>query len=157
MPPLPHAQPALPQTAIPQSAIPEGFKVIRPEGPFGQAVGPFYFRREADGRFRYGFLPQEHHTNPAGAVHGGALYTFADQIMGRMLYSTDRRMNVTVSLTAEYLAAVSPGCWVEGEVEIVRKTKSLGFLRAVLRVQAEAVCTVGGVFKFLRGEWQDRP
>jgi uncharacterized protein (TIGR00369 family) len=145
------------QAAVPSAELPDGFKVIRPEGPFGEAAGPFYFRRESDGGFRYGFLPQARHTNPVGVVHGGALYTFADQIMGRMLYSLDRRMNVTVSLTVDYLAAAKPGEWIDGAVEIVRMTRSLAFLRSVLSVRGEPVCTVGGVFKFLRAEWQDRP
>ncbi|MBM3489830.1 MAG: PaaI family thioesterase [Alphaproteobacteria bacterium] len=137
--------------------VPPGFKVIRPEGPFGAVAGPFYFRAAGEGRFRYGFLPRPEHTNPVGMVHGGALYTFADQIMGRMLYSLDRRMNVTVSLTVEYLAATKPGEWVDGEVEVVRMTRSLAFLRCLLRVRDEPICAVGGVFKFLRTEWQGRP
>src|SRR5262245_46812762 len=49
----------------------------RGSDPYETLLGPFCFKVE-DGRARCAFMPRRDHLNGGGAIHGGALMSFAD-------------------------------------------------------------------------------
>lgn len=51
-------------------------------GPSVCPARPFYWRVEEDGRHAYGFPSDHRHGNPNGALHGAAILTFVDWILG---------------------------------------------------------------------------
>ncbi|HZD26811.1 MAG TPA: PaaI family thioesterase, partial [Alphaproteobacteria bacterium] len=108
---------------------------------------PFWLRPEAGGGWRYAFATDRRHTNPTGIVHGGALYSFADQFLGHAIVYGLKRACATVKLKVEYLAAVRPGQVVEGTCEIVRATRTMAFVRGRVLAGNRAVMTADGCFK----------
>src|SRR3546814_205898 len=84
-----------------------GWKQRHGQGPFTQLVGPIFARREADGASAFGLLAEERHTNSRGVVHGGMLMTFADHMLGWLVWDlVDRKPCATVALNSQFTAAV---------------------------------------------------
>jgi len=136
-----------------ETTPPPGFKVYGPSAGFAVQVGPFYARLDDDGDITYGFATAERHANLNGVVHGGALYTFADQLLGHAVVYRLKRMCATTKLKVEYLAPVHPGRWVEGRCEIVGSDGDMAFVRARLTTGRHLLMTADGCFRLL-APWQ---
>lgn len=121
-------------------------------GAYAADMGPFYLRRRDGGGWRYAFPLDERHTNAAGISHGGALYSFADHLIGHTIVSGLGRGCATVKLKVEFQGASRPGQLLEAECEIVKATRTLAFVRARLFCGSHVVMTADGCFK-LGGEF----
>jgi len=135
------------------TAPPPGFETFGPTAGFSTQVGPFYARQGDDGDLVYGFPTAKRHRNLNGVVHGGALYTFADQVLGHAVVSGLQRMCATIKLKVEYLAPVHPGRWVEGRCDIVGHDDDMAFVRARITTGSHLLMTADGCFRLL-GPWQ---
>ena len=129
------------------SAIPEGYQPFTHSGPFGDCIGPFYFRRRPSGGFRYAFQTGALHANPNGVTHGGALYCFADHITGHAVVNQTERMCATVKFKVEYLASAPLHCLVEAEVNLLRIARTVVFLRLRLFTGDRTLMTANGTYK----------
>jgi acyl-coenzyme A thioesterase PaaI-like protein len=133
--------------------VPEGW-VIRPGKAFNTHVGPYYEVAGGDAR-RCGFVADERHGNKRGVVHGGALATSFDVALGNASWdAAGQHPCATVQLNIHFIGAMNLGEFAEIEVEVVRATRSLVFLRGVMRVGERVIATADGVWKILqwRGE-----
>ena len=130
--------------------VPDGFVPLPARGNFESTIGPFYLRDEADTRV-FGFRTGTQHCHPGGVVHGGLLMTVMDDILSlTILHAFDRQTPIaTVSLNCDFLTAVQPGDWIEGSGEIIRKTRSLVFVRGRLATGGRTVLTASGVWAIL--------
>lgn len=137
--------------APPQNFDPEtdGWTRRRSQGPFTQLVGPIWIKREADGS-ACAFLAEERHANARGVIHGGMLMSFADHMLGWLVWdAVDKRPCATVSLNNQFIAAAKPGDWVEMRGRIIRKTRSLIFVQGTMNVGDRIVLTAEGIWKVL--------
>lgn len=112
-------------------------------------VGPILYRDDAEG-LRLGFLAGPKHENSRGVVQGGMIATFCD----RSLAMACRRANndlpqATIELSIRYIDAVHIGEFVEIVPEVVRKTRSVTFLRGTATVGNRTVATADGIWKIL--------
>lgn len=131
-----------------QAPVPDGWKPMRLRD-FSEFIGPFLYRREGEG-YRYAFEAGQRHANVNGVLHGGMLVTFADQALGSTVYeAVGRRKCATAQLNTHFLGPVKPGDFVECEAEVVRVTRSLVFMRGMLRVGDRRVLSADGVWKIL--------
>ncbi len=113
---------------------------------FGETVGPIWRRGDP----LFGFIATDKHGNHIGIVHGGMLATFADQAMGMTaMRATGGKPHATIELNMQYIAAVQIGEFVEAHCEIVRITRSIIFMRAMLNVGDRTVAAASGVWKIL--------
>jgi uncharacterized protein (TIGR00369 family) len=130
----------------------DGWTPLRTAG-FPGLVGPYLGRREGDGEgagWVYGFTAEARHLNVGGVVHGGALIAFADETLGMTLWeAADRRPVTTVQLNTHFLAPVREGDFVTLRAELLRRTRSLLFVRGLLRVADRTVASLDGVWKIL--------
>jgi uncharacterized protein (TIGR00369 family) len=118
-------------------------------GDVTEFIGP-YLRRRTPGGYVYAFQTDERHANINGVLHGGMLVTFADQALGSTVYeATSKRKCVTASLNVQFINAVKPGEFVECDAEVIRVTRSLVFIRGMLRVGDRVVLSAEGVWKIL--------
>ncbi len=116
---------------------------------FPDFVGPF-FERVEQGRRLFGFLADARHANDRGVIHGGLLMTFADHSFGELvLDSVDRRPCATIQLNTHFISAVQVGHFVEAWGELVRKTRSLVFMRGFLTVGDRNIAAIDGIWKLL--------
>jgi uncharacterized protein (TIGR00369 family) len=128
-----------------------GWEVFKRDG-FISVVGPFWARptttpEEAP---QLAFLAAPKHHNRRGVVQGGMLMTFADLSMGvASWYANGKKPQATVQLDVHFVEAVDIGDFVEAHCKVVRRTRSLIFVSAELRVGNRVVCTGNGVWKML--------
>lgn len=131
----------------PTHALPEGYQPFAHSGAFGDCIGPFFFREEATGGFRYGFHSRDLHANPNGVTHGGAMYSFADHITGHAVVHATKRLCATIKFKVEYLAPGPLNCLIEGQVDLLRITRTMVFLRVRLFTGDRTLMTANGTYK----------
>jgi uncharacterized protein (TIGR00369 family) len=129
---------------------PQGFAEIELIDPFEIHTGPVFGRREK-GERRYAFMPQAHHCNMRGVVHGGMLMTLADMTLGQAVWDmTDNAACVTLNMQTQFLKPVKEGELIEVMPEMTRRTRALVFMRGDFIVAGEIVMTASSVWKLLR-------
>jgi acyl-coenzyme A thioesterase PaaI-like protein len=92
--------------------IPDGYQPLSETEGFIGLSGPFFWRRDEEGHFVYGFRSDARHGNPNGVLHGAAIITFVDTILGHAVVSATGRQCATVALTSQFVAGVPTGGWV---------------------------------------------
>jgi len=116
--------------------------------PFEAMIGPFYFRKDPDGRPRCAFLAEPRHMNASGMMHGGCLMAFADYAAFAIaIDALGDDWAVTAAFNAEFVGAVSPGDLVEATGEVVRGGRSLVFIRGQITTAGEVAMTFSVVAK----------
>ncbi len=106
---------------------------------FNSLFGPFLLRVE-DELARVRMTPQHVHSNLSNIMHGGALLGFIDIALfaaSRGFGLLEAGTAVTVDLSTQFLGGATVGTPVEAQVELLRETRRLLFLRGLV-VQAGA-------------------
>ena len=131
--------------------IPEGYRLFEFVDPFEELVGPLCFKEDEDGRLRFAFEAAPRHANTAGQIHGGMLMTFADYALclGAIHGLPDERC-VTVSLSCEFTAPGQVGDFIESTAEVVRRARSLTFVRGQVTAGERNLLNYSGIVKRLR-------
>ena len=110
-------------------SLPSDYQVYEYDDPFEDHVGPLGYK-VVDGTITFAFLADARHRNTAGTVHGGMLMTFADfALCLTATWDQPGEKCVTVSCNSEFVAPGRPGDLIEASGEVVRRTKSLTFVR----------------------------
>ena len=116
--------------------------------PFELHAGPFYSRREADGRWISAFRAEAKHMNVDGFMHGGCLMTFADYALFNIAADAIRgTMAVTASLNCEFIDGAQVGDLVEASGEVIRAGRSMVFARGLVSVGGRPLLTFSGIIK----------
>ena len=119
--------------------------------PFELHAGPFYTRREADGRLISAFRAEAKHMNGGGFMHGGCLMTFADYalfaIADKALMDTG---SVTASLNGEFIDSALVGDLIEASGEVVRAGGSLVFIRGLVTTGGRPLLNFSAIVKKVR-------
>jgi len=140
-----------------QTQVPEGFTEFPSRSGFVDQSGPYYFGGKRGDSVIFGFLAEQRHTNPAGMVHGGALVTFADTVMGSVVWHTMERPCATISLNSEFVSGALPGRWIEAEVTLIRSTRTLVFIKSVLTSGEHVLMNTSGIWKLFEPSARERP
>jgi uncharacterized protein (TIGR00369 family) len=108
-----------------------------------------HWRREEGAGFAFGFEtgPAQHNGN--GVVHGGILATCMDHTMGRVARNAAEAKVATIQLDLHYLAPAIPGQFLEVRGEVVRRTRSVIFLRGLLTAEGKPLLSATGIWKVL--------
>jgi len=136
-----------------RDGVPEGW-VQQPAKAFGTLVGPFY-RPPGGDTAKCGFVADERHGNKRGVVHGGMLATAFDVALGNASWNAaSQQPCATAQLNVQFVGAMQLGEFASIQMEVVRVTRSLVFLRGVMTVGDRVVATADGIWKILkwRGE-----
>ncbi|MBL4679265.1 MAG: PaaI family thioesterase [Pseudomonadales bacterium] len=133
--------------------FPDGFETLVGMDPAEDYIGPFYFQK-TEQKIRYAFMAEKQHCNAMGYVHGGVLMTFADYALcmeATTGYSEESC--VTVSFNSEFISAGQIGNLHTCEVEMIKKTGSMVFLRGDVRSDGEVVLSFSAVVKRMRKDF----
>ena len=130
-------------------SAPPGFARLDIAAGFAADFGPIYARREGE-RVWYGFRVEEKHLNPRRIAHGGALATFADMQLAALMRAgaLEPKQAPTISLSLDFLKPVGPGDWVQGEVDLVKRSGRIAFSQTVLTVDAAPVVRASAKFAY---------
>ena len=121
--------------------------------PYEDHVGPFYARRDADGRMMTGCRVGSVNLRSGGIAHGGALLSFADYSLFLIAHDAIGGADgVTISLNAEFLSAAPGGARLVARGDVMRSGGSLVFVRGHIETEGEgvAVLAFSGVIKVKR-------
>lgn len=119
--------------------------------PFEQHAGPFYHRRTTDGSIRCAMRVSGKQLNGGGFIHGGALMTFADFCLFAVAQDAlHEAPAVTATFNCEFVAAVAAGSLIECTGEVIRSTRSLVFVRGLMRSGDAPVLSFSGTLKKIR-------
>ena len=93
------------------------------------------------------------HCNSRGIVHGGFVSTIADNAMGLTcvegLKSQERKVTslVTISLNVDFVGMAKLGDWLQTNSQIVKLTRSLGFISCHLTANEEIIARATSTYK----------
>jgi uncharacterized protein (TIGR00369 family) len=106
--------------------------------------------RDEDEGFAFGFQTGAGQENGNGAVHGGILATYMDHTLGRCARNAAGGVKVaTIQLDLHYLAPALPGQFIAARASVVRRTRSVIFLRGTLQADGKEVLSATGIWKIL--------
>lgn len=105
------------------------------EDTFLEPLGFSYFRSDMPGKATVMLETRQSHVNRLGTLHGGFLATFADHayFAGMVAMGQPEQLKaVTLDLSMQYCNAATVGPPVRGEVEVLRETGRLLFMRMTI-------------------------
>jgi len=133
------------------AAWPEGWAAFAPADRFIDNLGPVRVRHDGPAT-RVAMEARDGHANNHGVVHGGVLLTLADLSFWAIgLKLNGGRNTVTVSLTGDFTSAGRVGDLLIAEVEPVRETGSMVFLRGILSAAGAPLLAFSGIIKKAKG------
>lgn len=120
--------------------------------PFRELVGVTFTKVE-DGYSHCVLEVDKKLLNPAGIMHGGAIYTMADSGMGAALYSYvgEDEMFLTIEASMFYFKAVSSGTLV-CEAKVIHRGKRTAVMEAEIRNEGQLVAKAMGTFSIYKSK-----
>jgi uncharacterized protein (TIGR00369 family) len=128
-------------------ALPAGFQPFQVTDGFIGLNGPYYSRERSDGQIEFGFQTDARHGNPNGVLHGGAVLTFIDTILGHAVVREAKRPCATISLDSRFIATVAPGIWISGSTTVRKLTRSFAFVDAEAFAGDKLLVTAAAIFR----------
>lgn len=119
--------------------------------PYENLTGPFYSRRDENGRMVCAFRAERKHMNGSGAMHGGCMATFADfalfMIADEALTGVG---SVTASLNCEFVDGAEEGELIEATGDVVRAGGSMVFVRGLITASGRPITNFSAIVKKIR-------
>ena len=109
-------------------------------------IGPFFFY--VDGvNIRTAFRIRAQHCNAHKSAHGGVLMAFADYTLCLGANGGTQESVITVTCNNEFTAPAFIGDLVEGYSQVVKRGKSMVFVRSELKVKDQVILMSSAVVK----------
>ena len=117
---------------------------------FMKHLGGLELKQISETQYEFIVEVKEIHLNTGKIAHGGFLSTIADTGMGTAAHRVagDRRC-VTINLDMKFISAGQLGNKLKGDVKILKKTKTLVFIRCEISNDKEIVVSASGTWKIL--------
>jgi uncharacterized protein (TIGR00369 family) len=112
-------------------------------------IGPFFFYMDED-QPRTAFRVREQNCNSHNSVHGGVLMAFADYTLCMGANGGEDESVITVSMNSEFTAPGKNGDLILGHCEVIRRGRSMVFVRCQLTANDQTVLMASAVVKVLR-------
>ncbi|MFT4887319.1 MAG: hypothetical protein ACJAS2_002534 [Pseudohongiellaceae bacterium] len=112
-------------------------------------IGPFFFYMDED-QPRTAFRVREQNCNSHHSVHGGVLMAFADYTLCMGANGGEDESVITVSMNSEFTAPGQNGDLILGHCEVIRRGRSMVFVRCQLTANDQTVLMASAVVKVLR-------
>lgn len=135
-------------------AVPDGFKLHARTSPLTTPWAPIY-RKASDRTIYLGVYLRGVHCNSRGLVHGGFIAALADNTMGYtagQAMRTDGRVIkslVTINLAVDYLGSAKLGQWMSWEPELLKATRTVAFVEALVKADNMPVARANATFKII--------
>ncbi len=130
--------------------IPEGFQEVTGFAAFATRNGPYFEKLVDEKTVIRAFRSDERHLNGVNYVHGGMLMSFADSALARTVTHCTGKRAVTIKMNSEFLSPVRDGDWIEAHCELVRDTRSIAFVRGILKVGRRSVFKADALFHYIK-------
>ena len=113
-------------------------------------LGGLELKQIGDTQYEFIVEVKEMHLNTGKIAHGGFLSTIADTGMGTAAHKVagDKRC-VTINLDMKFISAGQLGDKLKGNVNILKKTKTLVFINCEISNDKDIVVSASGTWKIL--------
>ena len=117
---------------------------------FMKHLGGLELKQISDTQYEFIVEVKEMHLNTGKIAHGGFLSTIADTGMGTAAHKVagDKRC-VTINLDMKFISAGQLGDKLKGNVNILKKTKTLVFINCEISNDKDIVVSASGTWKIL--------
>jgi acyl-coenzyme A thioesterase PaaI-like protein len=126
---------------------PEGFQLFWVTDGFIGHNGPYYWRKDEAGIVDFGFQTDARHGNPNGVLHGGAVLSFIDTILGHAVVNGAGKKCATISLDSRFIGTAAPGAWIGGRTTLRKLTRSFAFVDAEAFEGDKLLVTATAIFR----------
>lgn len=117
--------------------------------PYEDLAGPFYWKKDEDGRPICAFRAERKHMNGGLFMHGGCIMTFADFCL--FVIARDALMEgpaVTATFNGEFVGSAYEGQIVSCKGEVVKAGRSMVFVRGIIQTdKGDPVMSFSSVLK----------
>lgn len=121
--------------------------------PYETSIGPFCYKIGDDNRALCAFEPLPRHCNGSGTIHGGAMMSFVDFSLFAIAHSALRDQHaVTLTCNNEFLSAGNLDGIIYADGDVLRETRSLVFVRGVVRQADRPLLAFSATLKKLRAQ-----
>lgn len=117
---------------------------------YNSLLAPFLVRLESDGVARVRMFPKRQHSNLRNAVHGGTILGFIDVA----LFAASRSFGlitagtaVTLDMSTQFIGAGKIDMPLDAEVELLRETGRLLFLRGLIVQEDEWIASFSATIR----------
>lgn len=116
---------------------------------YNASLGKLLTRRDEDGRGWCRMFPGQSQSNLGDKVHGGALMTFIDMALyaGGAMAGANVAMAVTLDCSVQFIAPGELGRPLDAEVELLRESKRLVFIRGRVLQEETLVATFAATLR----------
>ena len=127
------------------------FEQISLKPGFMKHNGGVLFRNISETEYEFQSIIRENHLNAASITHGGYLSALIDAGAGTAAHrSADGASCVTISLDIKFIGSSKLGDIINGNVKILKKTKTLIFLFCELKCNDKTITSASGIWKILK-------
>ena len=117
---------------------------------FMKHLGGLELKQVSDTQYEFIVEVKEMHLNTGKIAHGGFLSTIADTGMGTAAHKVaGGRRCVTINLDMKFISAGQLGDKLKGNVNILKKTKTLVFINCEISNDKDIVVSASGTWKIL--------
>ena len=127
--------------------VPLDLPIVDPSDPYELRTGPFLLAEDGPDGPRLLLRSARQHSNASGSLHGGLLLSMADVLVCWAAVRDSGERAITVSLTANFVAAGQAGEELAGTAEVVRHTRSMSFVNGRIAVGERVLLTCTAVVK----------
>ena len=129
----------------------QDFEQISRVSGFMHHNGGLYFREISGNEYEFKATIRDFHLNKREITHGGFICSLIDAGAGTAVYrTTDQQSCVTVSLDIKFIAPSRKNDELTGNVQILKKTKSMVFVSCNLKNKNKLIASATGVWKVIK-------
>ena len=129
----------------------ENFEQISRVSGFMHHNGGLYFREISESEYEFKAVVKEFHLNKREITHGGFVCSLIDAGAGTAVYrATGQKSCVTVSLDIKFIAPSKKDDELIGNVQILKKTKSMIFVNCNLKKKGQLIASATGILKVIK-------
>lgn len=127
---------------------PTGFKPYCTDDTFNDVVAPLFIK-PTDGIPILAMRIEKKHCNYVGMAHGGCLMTFMDIALSAAVCESIGKYTSTptINISFDFMAAAKEGDWIQAEILSVNRTRTMGFVNAMIEGDQGSIARVSGCFK----------
>tara|TARA_B100000989_G_scaffold290886_1_gene264656 strand:- start:423 stop:821 length:399 start_codon:yes stop_codon:yes gene_type:complete len=127
------------------------FEQISVKHGFMKHNGGVLFRTISETEYEFKSLVNKNHLNAIGITHGGYLSALIDSGSGTAAHRAAGKVPcVTISLDIKFIGTSKEGEEIIGLTKILKKTKTLVFLRCDLSCNKKIITSATGIWKILK-------
>lgn len=116
----------------------------------GQVLGKMIARSEGEGRAVLRMFPEHRHTNITDNLHGGTILSLIDVALfagSRLFGIVEAGTAVTLDMSIQFIGAGKPDMPLDAEIELLKETRRLVFLRGLVCQGGERIAAYSGTIR----------